>query len=81
MNVNKPTRTKSQLEALILEKARSLDLASVVRAVTVRPLRQNLAEANWVVVSMNASGAGVPAQQVALRQIVPGIRAQFDLEE
>ena len=81
MNVNKPTRAKSQLEALILEKARSLDLASVVRAVTVRPLRQNLVEANWVVVSMNSSGAGGHAQQVALRQIVPGIRAQFDLEE
>jgi hypothetical protein len=78
MNVNKPTRTKSQLEALILEKARSLDL---VGAVTVRALSQNLAGANRVVVSMNAIGAGFDARQAALRRIVPEIRAQFDLAE
>jgi hypothetical protein len=78
MNVNKPTRTKSQLEALILEKARSLDL---VGAVTVRALSQNLAGANRVVVSMNAIEAGFDARQAALRRIVPEIRAQFDLAE
>ena len=77
----KPTKTKSELEALILERARQLDLASIVRAVTVRAMRGEVAGANWIVLSTNASEVGDHIRRNALRLIVPEIREQFDLAE
>ena len=77
----KPTKTKSELEALILERARQLDLASVIRAVTVRATRGEVAGANWIVLFSNPSEAGYLERQAALRLIVPQIREQFDLAE
>jgi hypothetical protein len=44
--VVKPTKTKSELEALILKKARALGLAKMVKDVTVRALRSKLSGAN-----------------------------------
>jgi hypothetical protein len=79
--VVKPTRTKSELEALILEAARALGLDSIVRAVTVRALRREIAGANWILVSMNPTEANYHERQAALRQILPEIREQFDLRE
>ena len=77
----KPTKTKSELEALILEKARALGLDSIVRGVTVRAMRGQVAGANWILVSMNSTGAQDYARVAALRQILPEIREQFDLED
>jgi hypothetical protein len=79
--VAKPTKTKSELEALILEAARALGLDSIVRAVAVRALQREIAGANWIVVSANPTEANYRARQDALRQILPGIREQFDLEQ
>lgn len=79
--MGKPTKTKSQLEALIFKAARALGLDSIVRPVTVRVLRNEVAGANWIVVSMDPTEAQYHARQAALRQIVPEIREKFDLEE
>jgi hypothetical protein len=79
--MRKPTKTKSELEALILERARELDLADLVRGVTVRALRHDLFGANWLVVSMNPTLVGNEARQSALRKILPPIREQFNLQE
>jgi hypothetical protein len=67
--VVKPTKTKSELEALILKKARALGLAKMVKDVTVRALRSELSGANWILVSMNPTNANDHARQAALRQI------------
>lgn len=77
----KSAKTKSELEALILEKARTLDLASIVRGVTVRALRGKVAGANWILVSMNPTEANYHVRQAALRQILREIRDKFDLAE
>ena len=79
--MEKLTKTKSELEVLILERARELDLADLVRGVTVRGLRNQLFGANWLVVSMNPTLVGNEASQSALRKILPPIREQFDLRE
>ena len=79
--MGKPTKTKLELEALILEKARAFSLDSLVRGVTVRALRSEVAGANWILVSMNPTDTGYDARQTALRQILLEIREQFDLEE
>ena len=76
----KPTKTKSELEALILKKARALGLSKMVKGVTVRALRSELSGANWILVSMNPTDENDHARQAALRQILPEIREQFDLE-
>lgn len=77
----KPTKTKSELEALILERARTLGLASIVRGVTVRALLRPIVGANWILVSMNPTESNYHVRQAALRQILPEIREQFDLQE
>jgi hypothetical protein len=79
--VAKSTKTKSELEALILEKARTLGLASIVRGVTVRPLGRQIAGANWILVSMNTTESGYDARTATLRQILRELREQFNLEE
>jgi hypothetical protein len=79
--VAKPTKTKSELEALILERARTLGLASIVRGVTVRALRRPIVGANWILVSMNPAEANYHARHAALRQILPEIRDKFDIED
>ncbi len=72
----KPTKTKSELEALIQKKARALGLAKMVRGLAVRALRSELSGANWILVSMNPTDANDHARQA----ILPEIRKQFDLE-
>jgi len=52
----------------------------MVKGVTVRALRSELSGANWILVSMNPTDANDHARQAALRQILPEIREQFDLE-
>jgi hypothetical protein len=80
VSVVKPTKTKSELEALILKKARAPGLAKMVKGVIVWALRSELSGANWILVSMNPTDANDHARQAALRQILPEIREQFDLE-
>ena len=53
IEVVKPTRIKSELEALILKKARTLDLASIIKSVAVRAMSREIASANWILVSMS----------------------------
>ena len=77
----KPTKTKSELEDLILQAARTLDLGHVITEVTVRGLRKEVAGANWIVASTNANENPPGLRAKLLRIIVPAIRDQFDLAE
>jgi len=77
--VGKATKSRGELEALILERAREFGVADVIRAVTVRPLPNRVAGANWIVVTANPAEGETGSRLEALRLILPVLRQQFDL--
>ena len=78
---SKPLKSKSEVEALILARARTLGMALLVRDVKVRPLHTPIAGCNWIVIMDGVPHRRDRERHVALREILPPLRDQYDLRE
>ena len=77
----KPLKSKSEIEALILARARNLGMELLVRDVKVRALHRPIAGCNWIVVMGSPPDHGDRERHKALRDILPSLRDQYDLRE
>ena len=77
----KPLKSKSEIEALILARARNLGMELLVRDVTVRPLHTPIAGCNWIVIMDGPPHRRDRERHIALREILPSLRDQYDLRE
>ena len=77
----KPKKSRLELEALIVARAIELGMELLVHDVRVRRLRTSIAGCNWIVVSSQAPAYGDRQRYTVLRQILPLLRDQYDLQD